>query len=64
MIPPRLYLTTDNTGYTSLGMSDNGNDTSGTILGDTVMRGFQVVFDRRNDRVGFGPASHCRSYDE
>lgn len=58
MIPPDLYLTTS-AGYTSLAAQDSGSDTAGTILGDTVMRGFEVVFDREHKRVGFGPRSSC-----
>jgi len=30
-----------------------------TILGDTFMRGFYVVFDQQTQSVGFGPQSAC-----
>lgn len=58
-MPPQLYITPSGGGYASLGMSDQGDDTSGTILGANFMQGFQVVFDRAYRRVGFGPASNC-----
>jgi len=46
--------------YWCINFQDGGVDQI-TILGDYVMREFHVVFDRANQRVGFGAISTCPS---
>ena len=42
--------------YLGLGLSRGGKDGSGTIFGDTFMRGYTVIHDKRPpQRIGFAP---------
>jgi choice-of-anchor A domain-containing protein len=57
ILTPQMYLRAYST-YWCLAISTSGNIPL-TILGDTFMRGFHVVFDRANSRVGFANPSTC-----
>lgn len=65
--PPSSYLRngsqfcTNSPSSYSIEISRCGPDGSGTILGDTFMRGFNVIHDRRSpQRIGFAPVgSSC-----
>jgi len=50
-----LFMHTGESGAYCLGVFDNG--ASGTLLGGISFRNILVQYDRRNRRVGFGPAS-------
>lgn len=52
-MPPRLYLNQLEDAW-CVALYNNGND--GTVLGSNAMRGYEVIFDRGNGRVGFAPA--------
>ena len=54
-IPPELlfYESTRSPGYSCGGISPI---TSGTLIGESVLRGFVTVYDRANARMGFVPA--------
>ncbi|EDV25773.1 uncharacterized protein TRIADDRAFT_23825 [Trichoplax adhaerens] len=64
MIPPQQYLrlaehvTVHNSPCYGFGVERSQG--SGIILGDVIMEGFTVMFDRENTRVGFA-ASKCAS---
>jgi len=34
---------------------------AGIIIGDVVLQGYHVVFDKNLDKIGFGPLSSCPS---
>jgi len=54
------YIPSQATGYDYcgvLGMSSQAGNT--LILGDTFMRQFYTVFDRKNQRIGFATAHNC-----
>lgn len=61
-VPPSVYLVPKpgDPRYRVLGI-ERGGASSDVILGQSMMRAFQVVFDRGNKRVGFGSinASYC-----
>ncbi|XP_042907047.1 beta-secretase 1 [Parasteatoda tepidariorum] len=61
VISPELYLlpfqefSIENTCFTlGIGVSDVG-----TIVGSTLLKGYYVVFDRANKRIGFANSSFC-----
>eukprot|EP00013_Stygamoeba_regulata_P027183 CAMPEP_0177661870 /NCGR_PEP_ID=MMETSP0447-20121125/18949_1 /TAXON_ID=0 /ORGANISM="Stygamoeba regulata, Strain BSH-02190019" /LENGTH=437 /DNA_ID=CAMNT_0019167321 /DNA_START=30 /DNA_END=1343 /DNA_ORIENTATION=- len=54
-VPSALYLQKGLCGspvYWAFAMAPAG--TQGLLMGDTVMKGYEVVFDRVNSRIGFG----------
>jgi len=57
-IPNTQYLYLETGGFYCLGV-DQSPSGSGVILGDVVMQGFHVIFDKTNLRVGFAPLSSC-----
>lgn len=65
--PPTRYLSTGATfcpveGQFTISIGPEGPDGSGTIFGDTFMRGFTVLHDRRTpERIGFAPVASSGS---
>ncbi|RDY03694.1 Aspartyl protease APCB1, partial [Mucuna pruriens] len=54
-IPPEGYLIISNKGHVCLGILDgsNVNDGSSIILGDISLRGYSVVYDNANQKIGW-----------
>lgn len=63
-VPPQQYLVSgrcQSSSYVALAI-DYIDGIELTLLGDSLMQGYEVVFDRANSRIGFGNVSNCPSY--
>jgi len=56
VVSPKTYFKRVNDGERSLGVRD-GRQT--TLLGQVVMENYEVIFDRENVLLGFGPNDAC-----